>query len=124
MRVNRTVQPGVFQPDEVVHPRTTQLDRASESLVEHPELLDMVDVCVAGSPGCGRRGLTCEAILRCAVLIHLMGYSCRELGFKLIDSASTKRFARIDPFKPPKKSALQSTISAMDATTWQAINEV
>ena len=79
---------------------------------------------MAGSPSCGRRGLTCETILRCAVLIHLMGYSYRELEFKLIDSASTKRFARIDPFNPPKKSALQSAISAIDADTWQAINGV
>ena len=77
----------------------TQLERASEWLDEHPELLSLVGACVAGSAFCGRRGLTCETILRCAVLIHLMGYSYRELEFKLIDSASTQRFARIDPFK-------------------------
>ena len=124
MRLNRTAQPSVFQPDEIVHPRGSQLERASEWLDEHPELLDMVGACVAGSPSCGRRGLTCETILRCAVLIHLMGYSYRDLEFKLIDSASTKRFARIDPFNPPKKSALQSAISAIDAATWQAINGV
>ena len=124
MRLNRTAQPSVFQPDEIVHRRGTQLERASEWLDEHPELLDMVGACVAGSACCGRRGLTCETILRCAVLIHLMGYSYRVLEFKLIDSASTKRFARIDPFNPPKKSALQSAISAIDAATWQAINGV
>ena len=124
MRVNRTAQPSVFQPDEVVHPRGTQLERASAWLDGHPELLDMVGACVAGSPCCGRHGLTCETILRCAVLIHLMGYSYRELEFKLIDSASTKRFARVDPFNPPKKSALQSAISAIDVATWQAINGV
>ena len=124
MRINRTAQPSVFQPDEIVHPRGSQLERASEWLDEHPELLDMVGACVAGSPSCGRRGLTCETILRCAVLIHLTGYSYRDLEFKLIDSASTRRFARIDPFNPPKKSALQSAISAIDADTWQAINGV
>ena len=80
MRVNRTAQPSVFQPDEIVHPRGSQLERASEWLDEHPELLAMVGACVAGSPSCGRRGLTCETILRCAVLIHLMGYSYRESG--------------------------------------------
>ena len=124
MRVNRTAQPSVFQPNEVVHPLGAQLERASQWLDEHPELLDMVGACVAGSPSCGRRGLTCETILRCAVLIHLMGYSYRTLEFKLIDSESTKRFARIDPFNPPKKSALQSAISAIDAATWEAINRV
>ena len=39
MRVNRTAQPSVFQPDEIVHPRGSQLERASEWLDEHPELL-------------------------------------------------------------------------------------
>ena len=124
MRFNRTAQPSVFQPHEVVHPLGTQLERMSAWLDEHPELLDMVGASVAGSTSCGRRGLTCETILRCAVLIHLMGYSYRELEFKLIDSDSTKRFARIDPFNPPKKSALQSAIGAIDADTWEAINGV
>lgn len=123
MRFNRTAQPSVFQPDEVVHPLGAQLERASDWLDEHPELLAMVGACV-GSASCGRCGLTCETILRCAVLIHLMGYSYRQLEFMLIDSASMKRFARIDPFNPPKKSALQSAISAIDAATWQAINRV
>lgn len=124
MRLNRTAQLSVFQPDEVVHPFGTQLERMSEWLDEHPELLDMIGGCVAGSASCGRRGLTCETILRCAVLIHLMGYSYRELEFMLVDSASTKRFARIDPLNPPKKSALQSAIGAIDAATWEAINGV
>lgn len=124
MRLNRTAQPSVFQPHEVVHPLGAHLERASEWLDEHPELLDMVGSCVAGSASCGRRGLTCETILRCAVLIHLMGYSYRELEFTLIDSASTKRFARIDPFNPPKKSALQNAVGAIDAATWEAINRV
>ena len=53
-----------------------------------------------------------------------MGYSYRELELKLIDSASTKRFARIDPLNPPKKSALQSAIGTIDADTWEAINGV
>jgi len=124
MRFNRTAQPSLFQPDQVVHPLGARLERASEWLDEHPELLDMVGSCVAGSASCGRRGLTCETILRCAVLIHLMGYSYRQLEFMLVDSASTKRFARIDPLKAPKKSALHSAIGAIDAATWQAINRV
>ena len=124
MRFNRTVQPSVFQPHEIVHPLGMRLERASAWLDEHPELLDMVGSCVAGAASCGRRGLTCETILRCAVLIHLMGYSYRELEFKLIDSTSTKRFARIDPLNPPKKSALQSAIGAIDAATWEAINRM
>ena len=124
MRLNHTAQPSVFQPHEVVHPIGEQLERASEWLDEHPELLDMVGACVGGSPSCGRRGLTCETILRCAVLMHLMGYSYRQLEFALVDSNCMRRFARVNPWKPPKRSALQSAVGAIDAATWEAINGV
>ena len=123
MRTTRTVQPSVFQALEVVHPIAAELERASGWLDQHPELLDMIGACVPGSSR-GRHGLTCETILRCAVLMHMMGYSYRGLEFALLDSASVQRFARVDPFRVPKKSALQSAVGAIDAATWQAINGV
>ena len=46
------------------------------------------------------------------------------MEFALLDSASVQRFARVDPFRVPKKSALQSAVGAIDADTWQAINGV
>ena len=58
------------------------------------------------------------------MLKHLMGYSYRELEFALLDSASMQRFARVDPFRVPKKSALQSAISAIDGEGWRTINGV
>ena len=124
MRNSRTVQPSVFQAPEVVHPIAAELERASAWLDQHPELLDTISRCVAGSTTCGRHGLTCETILRCAMLKHLMGYSYRELEFALLDSASMQRFARVDPFRVPKKSALQSAISAIDGEGWRTINGV
>ena len=123
MRLTRTVQPSVFQALEVVHPIAAELERASGWLDQHPEVLDMIGAGVPGSSR-GRHGLTCESILRCAVLMHLMGYSYRGLEFALLDSASVQRFARVDPFRVPKKSALQSAVGAIDADTWQAINGV
>ena len=62
--------------------------------------------------------------MRCAVLKHLMGYSYRELEFALLDSATMQHFARVDPFRVPRKSALQSAISAIDVEAWRSINEV
>ena len=124
MRATRTVQPSVFQAPEIVHPVAAELERASAWVDQHPELLDMIGTCVPGSTCCGRPGLSCETILRCAVLMHLMGYSYRGLEFALLDSASVQRFARVDPFRVPKKSALQSAVGAIDADTWQAINGV
>ena len=113
MRKTRTVQPSVFQAPEIVHPVAAELERASAWLDQHPELLDMIGTCVPGSTCCGRPGLTWETILRCAVLMHLMGYSYRGLEFALLDSASVQRFARVDPFRVPKKSALQSAVGAI-----------
>ena len=51
----------------------------------------MIGACVPGCASGGRPGLTCETILRCAVLMHLMGYSYRGLEFALLDSASVQR---------------------------------
>ena len=122
MRTTGTVQPCVLQAPEIVHPIAAELERASEWLDEHPELLDTIGACVAGSASCGRLGLTCETILRCAVLKHLMGYSYSQLEFALLDSACMQRFARVDLLRVPKKSALHSAIGAIDAEGWQAIN--
>ena len=124
MRSTRTVQPSVFQAPEVVHPVAEELERASTWLDEHPELLDTVSGSVGGSVACGRRGLTCETILRCAVLKHLMGYSYRALEFALHDSATMQRFARVDPHEVPKKSALHAGVKAIDAEVWRSIDGV
>ena len=53
-----------------------------------------------------------------------MGYSYRELEFALLDSATMQHFARVDPFRVPRKSALQSAISAIDVEAWRSINGV
>ena len=124
MRSTRTVQPSVFQAPEVVHPIAAELEPASVWLDQHPELLDTISGCVAGSSICGRQRVTCETIVRCAVIKHLMRYSYRELEFALLDSATMQHFARVDPFGVPRKSALQSAISAIDADAWRSISGV
>ena len=70
----------------------------------------------------GRAGLPCEVILRCGILKHLWQSDYRELEFVLADSASARRFTRIDPLRPPKRSALQRCIRAVRAETWERIN--
>ena len=124
MRSTRTIQPSVFQAPEIVHPVAEELERASSWLDQHRELLEMVGRCVGGSAGRGRHGLTCETILRAAVLKHLMGYSYRGLEFALHDSATMQRFARVDPHAVPKKSALHAGIKAIDAEAWRSIDGV
>ena len=71
----------------------------------------------------GRHGLTCETVLRCAVLLHLRQASYRELAFALVDSVSAQRFARLDPARrPPGKSVLQATVGAIGAATWETVD--
>ena len=124
MRTTRTEQPSVFQAPQIDHTVADELELASLLLDQHPELLDMVGRCVGGSATCGRIGLTCETILRCAVIARLMNYSYRDLEFALRDSRSTQRFARVDPWRVPKKSSLQSAISMIDAKTWERLDAV
>ena len=124
MREKRTAQTSLFDPPAIDHPLADGLERASVWLDEHPELLDEI----AADPGAdtgaarGRHGLTCETILRCAVLKHLRQETCRGLEFALRDSRSAQRFARVDTARLPKKSALQAALGAVSATTWERIN--
>ena len=124
MREKRTAQTSLFDPPAIDHPLADGLERASVWLDEHPELLDEIAADLGADTGAarGRHGLTCETILRCAVLKHLRQETCRGLEFALRDSRSAQRFARVDTARLPKKSALQAALGAVSATTWERIN--
>ena len=78
------------------HPVADELERASAWLDAHPELLEEVaaDLGARSGSGRGRRGLSCETVLRCALLKHLRRETYRGLEFILRDSLSARRFAR------------------------------
>ena len=78
----------------------------SRLLDEHPELEWIAaDVDREGASSVGRCGLPCEMILRCGILKHLWQSDYRELEFALVDSVSARRFTRVDPLRPPKRSS-------------------
>ena len=110
--------------------RTTTPGRAlaaiSGLLDEHPEFLDWIaaDVDRGGPSSKGRAGLSCEVVLRCGILKHLRRMDYRDLEFALLDSDSARRFTRVDPLGPPKRSALQRCIAAVRPATWEEINRV
>ena len=118
MRAKRTAQTSLFDPASVDHRVAEELEWASAWLDAHPELLDEVAADLGAETGAsrGRHGLTCETILRCAVLKHLRQETCRGLEFTLRDSRSAQRFARVDAARLPRKSALQATMGAVRAT--------
>src|SRR5438105_15710148 len=71
----------------------------------------------------GRRGLSAESVLRCALLKQQRQLSYEELAFHLEDSASFRAFARPPLAWSPKKSVLHQTIGAIRAETWEAVNQ-
>ena len=122
MRLKRTTQISLYEPEPVDHPLGEELESISDWLDAHRELLDAVAGDLGARAERGRCGLSCESVLRCAVLKHLRGESWRGLEFALRDSLSARRFARVDPLGPPKKSALQAAVVAVSAETWERVN--
>ena len=117
-------QNSLFDPQAIDHPVADDLEWASRWLDAHPELLDAIaaDLHGASGSGMGGHGLTCDTVLRCAVLLHLRQASYRELAFALVDSFSARRFVRADPAQPPPgKSMLQATVRAIGAATWETV---
>jgi IS5 family transposase len=123
MRQERTVQASIFDVF-AGHEIGRELKAMSEWLDAHRALLGRVseDLRRDDVRATGRQGLPAEAVLRCALLKQYRQLSYEELAFHLEDSASFRAFARLPWAWSPRKSALQKTISAIRAETWEAIN--
>ncbi len=122
MRQKHTAQGSIFwfRPEhEIRH----NLDRVDEWLNQHPELLRWIDDDL-GRHIKGRCGLSCEQVLRAALIKQYRQCSYRDLAFMLTDSLSFQYFSRVDPFNSPRKSALQSTISRIKPSTWERMNQL
>ncbi len=122
MRETRTAQQSIFQ-SLTDHEIARELNRMSLWLDSHPEMLDLVANDIRsrlGSPR-GRRGLSMDSILRCAILKQYRQVDYRTLAFYLKDSVSFQLFARVQAGKVPEKSTLQRLISGINASTWEAL---
>jgi len=123
MRTKRTSQVSIFD-QFAQHDIGRELAGMSAWLDSHPKVLDGVakDLKLSSVKATGRRGMTAESVLRCALLKQHRQLSYEELAFHLLDSASFQSFARLPMGFIPKKSTLQSNIGAITAATWEAIN--
>ncbi len=124
MRETHTAQASIFQTatdHEIAH----ELKRMSDWLDAHPELLDRVAEDLQSGRGSarGRSGMRIDSILRCAILKQYRQVDYRTLAFYLRDSVSFIEFARLDCRQAPSKSTLQALISAIRATTWEALQQ-
>ncbi len=123
MREKRTAQTSLFDV-YVDHNIGQELKAMSDYLDAHPEIVDMVipDVIKTVPRQTGRKGLTVESILRCALLKQHRQITYEELAFCLMDSLSCHAFARLQDGFLPKKSVLQNSISKITGETWEQIN--
>jgi len=124
MREKRTVQPSIFDR-YAEHEIGRELQAMSVWLDDHAQVFDWVAADLRGRPvlPTGRKGLTAESVLRCALLKQYRQLSYDDLVFCLLDSRSCQAFARLTTGCLPKKSALQSVISAISDQTWERINQ-
>ena len=123
MRQERIIQATIFEVF-AEHEIGRELKAISQWLDEHRGLLSLAagDLRRHGIQETGRHGLPAEAVVRCALLKQYRQLSYEELAFHLEDSASFRAFARLPLSWSPRKSGLHKTISAISATSWEAIN--
>jgi IS5 family transposase len=102
-----------------------ELQMMSQVLDATPSMLDMVyrDIVRSISTRTGRKGMTADQVLRCAILKQYRQLTYEELAFHLEDSSSFRGFARLDPGQYPGKSILQENIKGLREETWEAINQ-
>ena len=122
MRQKRTAQVSIYE-QFAEHALGQELRSISEWLDKHREVLTwvMADLRSVEVKATGRRGLSAESVLRCALLKQHRQLTYEELAFYLCDSASFQAFARLPLNECPKKSALQRVISAIKPSTWERI---
>ena len=102
------------------HEMRRALGRISTLLDAHPEFPDWIstDVDRGRRSRRGRAGLPCEVILRCGILKRLWQVDYRDLEFALLDSASAKQFARVNPLRSPKESVRGWREEALHGRIW------
>ena len=123
MREKRTIQGSIFE-HYAEHEIGQELKAMSDWLDQNIDLLDWVaaDVKQRNVEETGRKGLSIESVLRCAILKQYRQLSYEDLVFCLMDSASCQTFARLTLEWFPKRTTLQSCISAISDVTWEQIN--
>jgi IS5 family transposase len=101
-----------------------ELEQISQVLDATPTALDFVfqDLLRTHRHDTGRKGMTAEQVLRCAILKQYRELTYEELAFHLEDSDAFRSFARLEMGQYPSKSILQENIKAIREETWEAIH--
>jgi transposase, IS5 family len=123
MRQKFTSQMSLFYPigrNSIVR----ELEQMSKVLDANPKLMDLVfqDLTTTSRFDTGRKGMTAEQVLRCAVLKQYRELTYEELAFHLEDSDAFRAFSRLEMGQYPSKSILQENIKSIRENTWEAIH--
>ncbi|MEO6562608.1 MAG: hypothetical protein ABIN99_06120 [Nitrosospira sp.] len=124
MRVKNVMQTSIYEIF-ASHELAQELKRISEWLDGHAEILDWVeaDLQKDGIKDTGRRGMSVESVLRCAILKQYWQWTYEELEYHLMDSDSAYGFAKLGKYRGFSDSTLQETISRIRWETWERINQ-
>ena len=124
MRQKRNRQRSIF---EVLgkNPGPKEFEQMSLVLDANPEILDLAfaDLTRGRRTDTGRKGMTAEQALRCAIVKQSRELTYDELEFWLADSYSFRSFTRLRQDQYPSTSTLQSNIKALREQTWMAIHQ-
>jgi len=86
----------------------------------NPEILDLAfsDLTQGRRSDTGRKGMTAEQVLHCALLKHLRELTYADLEFFLADSYSLRTFVKLRQDQCPSTSTLQSNIKRLREESW------
>jgi transposase, IS5 family len=89
-----------------------ELEQISKILDATPTVMDRVfqDLVKMHRTDTGRKGMTAEQVLRCAILKQYRELTYEELAFHLEDSDAFRTFSRLEMGQYPSKSILQENI--------------
>lgn len=124
MRQKRNRQRTIF---EVIgkHPGPKELEQMSLVLDANPEIDDLAfaDLTNGRRTDTGRKGMTAEQVLRCAILKQVRDLTYDDLEYWLADSNSLRAFTRLSQGQYPGTSTLQKNIKSLQEETWMAIHQ-
>lgn len=124
MRQKRNRQRSIF---EVLgkNPGPKEFEQMSLVLDANPEILDLAfsDLTKGKRTNTGRKGMTAEQVLRCAIVKQSRELTYDDLEFWLADSYSLRSFTRLSHDQYPSTSTLQSNIKSLREDTWIAIHQ-
>ena len=129
MRKEIIAQRKIF--DQAIHQLVTllkpekKLKKMDKIIDANPDILKSVhENLTSRKKHTGRKGISAERVLRCAILKQYKGYSYRELVERLNDGVSLRWFTRYYSEPIPHYTALQKAIQSIKDNTWQRIKDI